>query len=188
MKNPVIGKFIALAGLAALGSAEVAQAQQPVCVQPADLNDAIIYAVPLAYDAAMRSCASSYATDSFMRTGAPTFVEEFRALQDDTWPGAMRFMQTFMTADAEDSGDAAITAMIASLPEENLRPFVDGIVVEMLGSEIKGDSCDPIAEGMELLSPLPAENVGGLVALIADLAKVDNPPICGTVTLESSAQ
>ncbi|MEE4200567.1 hypothetical protein [Erythrobacter sp.] len=187
MKPSLRANALALAGLVALAGAQPAQAQQPICVQSADLSDTVTYALPLAYDAAMRSCAASYGADSFMRTGAPAFVEGFRALQDDSWPGTFRFLRTFMAAEAS-GGDPAINAMIATLPEENLRPFVDGLVVQMIGGEIKPDSCGAIERGMELLSPLPAQNVAGLATFIAELADVDNPPICGTVTLEAAAE
>ena len=36
----------------ALASATAAQAQQQACVAPADLSDAVVYAMPIAYDAA----------------------------------------------------------------------------------------------------------------------------------------
>jgi hypothetical protein len=69
--------------------------------------------------------------------------------------------------------------MIAALPEESLRPFVDGLVGQMIAGEIKPDSCGKIERGLELLAPLPPENVAGLFAFIAELTELKNPPICG---------
>ena len=43
----------------ALASATAAQAQPPPCVQPADLADAVVYVMPVAYDAARTACARS---------------------------------------------------------------------------------------------------------------------------------
>ena len=68
--------------------------------------------------------------------------------------------------------------MIAALPESSLRPFVDGLVGQMIAGEIKPDSCDKIERGMELLSPLPPENIAGLLAFVAELSDIKNPEIC----------
>jgi hypothetical protein len=57
---------------------------------------------------------------------------------------------------------------------------VDGLVGQMIAKEIKGDSCGKIERGLELVAPLPAENIGGLFAFVAELADLKNPPICGS--------
>lgn len=175
MRLKVLASALAFSALA---TAQGAQARQ-ACVEPADLSDSVTYALPLAYDAAMRQCAREYATNGFMRTQGPAFVDRFRVKQDAAWPGAFRLLRAFMASDNGDESDAAMNAMIASLPEENLRPFVDGLVAQMIGSEIKPDTCGKIERGMALLAPLPAENVSGLVTFVAEMAELDEPPICG---------
>jgi hypothetical protein len=75
-------------------------------------------------------------------------------------------------------GNEDMGAMLAALPEDALRPFVDALVGQMIAGEIKPDSCGKIERGLELLSPLPAENVGGLVAFIVELSNRKSPPIC----------
>ncbi|MEM6493843.1 MAG: hypothetical protein AAF650_05635, partial [Pseudomonadota bacterium] len=57
---------------------------------------------------------------------------------------------------------------------------------QLIGEQIKPDSCGKIDRGVELMSPLPADNVSGLVAFVLELVKLDNPPVCkndGTVTV-----
>lgn len=178
-----ISRMIAPAlALAALATAQAAQAQQPMCVAAADLSDAAAYAMPIAFDAAQSACANRLPRDGFVATKGEAFIAKFRAGQDKTWPGAFRLIKTFMadeTSQAEGPGDE-FKAMIAALPDEALRPFVDGIVGQMIAGEIKGDSCTKIERGLELISPLPTENVGGLVAFIAELADLKNPAICGS--------
>lgn len=168
--------------IAALVTAQTAQAQQQACVAPDDLGDTVIYAMPIAYDAVSTKCASQLKTDGFMARSGGTFIDGFRARQNVAWPGAFRLLKTFMAQDnAEDGGtNANMTAMIAALPEESLRPFVDGLVGQMIAEEIKPESCGQIERGLELLSPLPTDNVAGLIAFVAELADLKNPPICGT--------
>jgi hypothetical protein len=171
-----------IAGAALLG-AQAAQAQT-ACVEPADLDDTIRYAMPTLYEAAMASCGDQYSPTGFMKTQGPAFADGFRALQSEAWPGTLRVIQLFAARGGE-AGDAAnpqeaeqMAALIAALPEDALRPFLDAMVLELVSGEIKPESCASIERGIELIAPLPPRNVSGLVAFIAEQAKVDNPPIC----------
>ncbi|MFN4019189.1 MAG: hypothetical protein ACK4IC_01580 [Erythrobacter sp.] len=168
----------------ALATATTAQAQQQTCIAAADLGDSVLYAMPIAYDAVGTTCAKQLKRDGFMATGGDAFIEKFRAKQDSAWPGAFRLLKSFMATEAagETGSDAELNAMIAALPEESLRPFVDGIVGQKLAAEIKPGSCTKIERGMELLSPLPAENVAALVAFILEIAEVKEPAICGAAS------
>ncbi|MDP5104307.1 MAG: hypothetical protein NWP98_10315 [Erythrobacter sp.] len=168
--------------LAALITSQTAQAQQPTCVAAADLSDAAAYALPIAFDATQTACANRLPRDGFVATKGEAFIAKFRAGQDKAWPGAFRLIKTFMADDASEAerpGDE-FKSMIAALPDEALRPFVDGIVGQLIAGEIKGDSCTKIERGLELISPLPTENVGGLVAFIAELSDLKNPAICAS--------
>lgn len=164
--------------LAALATAQTAHAQQQACVAPADLGDAVIYAMPIAFDAARTACANRLSRDGFMATGGEAFITQFRAGQNSAWPGAFRLLKTFMADESRAGADLDMTAMLSALPEDSLRPFVDGMVGQMIAAEIKGDSCAQIERGLELISPLPTDNVGGLFAFIAEMADLKNPPVC----------
>jgi hypothetical protein len=166
--------------LAALATAHTAQAQQKACVAPADLSDAVVYAMPIAYDAARTSCANRLSANGFMARRGESYIAPFRAGQSKAWPGAFRFLKTFMEQDAAagEAGGMDMKAMLSAMPEDSLRPFVDALVGQMIAEQIKGDSCGKIERGLELLSPLPSENVGGLIAFVVELADLKNPPVC----------
>ena len=172
--------FASALALVALATAHTAQAQQQTCVAAADLGDTVLYAMPIAYDAVSTTCARQLKADGFMARGGGKFIDNFRARQDSAWPGAFRLLKTFMAQNNAEKGgtDTDMTAMIAALPEESLRPFVDGLVGQMIAKEIKPDSCGKIERGLELLSPLPVDNVAGLMSFIAELADLKNPSIC----------
>ncbi|WP_324075748.1 MAG: hypothetical protein RSE14_02930 [Erythrobacter sp.] len=177
MKTRVLAPALAVLALA---TATTAQAQQQACVQAADLGDAVLYAMPLAYDAVSTTCGKQLKSDGFLARDKGRFIQSFRAKQDAAWPGAFLLLKTFMASDkaAEGGKDDGMAAMIAALPESSLRPFVDGLVGQMIAGEIKPDSCDKIERGMELLSPLPPENIAGLLAFVAELSDIKNPEIC----------
>lgn len=172
-------RFLAPAlALAAMTTAQAAQAQNQACVASEDLGDAVVYAMPIAFDAAQNACANRLSKTGFMATQGEAAIAPFRAGQDQAWPGAFRMLKTFMESKGGDT-DPGMTAMIASLPAESLRPFVDGLAGQMIAEQIKGDSCAKIERGLALIAPLPTDNVGGLVAFIAELADLKDPPICG---------
>lgn len=178
-------RFVAPAlALAALATSQTALAQGQACVARADMSDAVVYAMPIAFDAARNACANRLSRDGFMATSGDAYIAPFRAGQDQAWSGAFRFLKTFM---ANDRGEqAGMAEMIESMPEDALRPLVDALVGQMIAAEIKGDSCGKIERGLQLLSPLPTDNVGGLVAFLAELTNMKNPPIC-TVPAASGA-
>lgn len=167
--------------LAALAQASTAQAQaQQACVPPDDLGDTIIYALPIAYDAARTSCGKQFARDGFMARGGDKFIAGFRARQNAAWPGAMRTMQALIASQggAAKPGDLDLARLAKSLPPETLRPLVDGMMGQMIAGEIKPDSCGKIERAMELLSPLPVDNVAGLMGFILEIADIKDPSIC----------
>ncbi|MFN3988801.1 MAG: hypothetical protein ACK4IS_00935 [Erythrobacter sp.] len=165
--------------LAALAQASAAQAQQ-ACVPPADLGDTIIYTLPIAYDAARTSCAKEFARDGFVARSGEKFIAGFRARQNAAWPGAMRTLQAFL-AGQQNGGkgsDLDMAALVKSLPPEALRPLVDGLMGQMIADEIKPETCGKIERGLELMSPLPVDNVAGLMGFMLELADLKEPSIC----------
>lgn len=174
-----------LVALAALASAQAAQAQQQACVAPADLSDAVVYALPIAFDAARTTCANRLNRNGFMATKGDAYIAQFRSQQDKAWPGAFRMIKTFMADKAKEDAEASdvdIGAMMANMPEGALRPFLDALVGQMIAEQIKPDSCAKIERGLELVSPLPTENVGALVAFLVEVSDVKNPPVCTAAT------
>lgn len=187
----MIRRFIAPAlGFAALTSSQAAMAQQQACVAPTDLSDAVVYAMPIAYDAARNACANRLSRDGFMAMNGDAYIAPFRDGQSKAWAGAFRFLKTFMDKDGGGQGAVGgdMGAMLASMPEEALRPFVDALVGQMIAAEIKGDTCGKIERGMELLSPLPRENMGGLIAFLAEMTDMKNPPVCAATATTDTAR
>ena len=83
-------------------------------------------------------------------------------------------------------------AAFEQMPPEALRPLVDAFVGQMitndLAKDLKPSTCGDIAEAMELVAPLPPENIGGLASFLARVTGLDNPAVCGTPQAEQAAQ
>ena len=165
--------------LASLATAQTAQAQAQACVNPADLSDAVVYVMPIVFDAVGSACANRLSADGFMATRGEDYIAQFRAKQDRSWPGAFRFLKTITEKEGGNGKDDQMGEVMSSMPEEALRPFVDAMFGQKIAEEIKGENCSKIERGLELLSPLPVDNVGGLIAFVAELSDLKNPPICG---------
>jgi hypothetical protein len=164
---------------AAVGQAQAAQTQQ-ACIAPADLGDTMVYAMPIAFDAARTACARQLRSDGFFARGGERFIAGFRARQNTAWPGTFRTMKALLAEDASarKPGDIDILALTQSMPESSLRPFVDGLMGQMITEEIKPQNCGKIERGIELLSPLPVDNVAGLMGFVAELLGLDKPALC----------
>jgi hypothetical protein len=172
--------------LAAVGQAQAAQAQQ-ACIAPADLGDTMIYALPIAYDATRVACGRQLRSEGFFTRGGDRFISSFRARQNAAWPGAFRTMKVLLAEEGAKgkAGDLDILALAQAMPESNLRPFVDGLIGQMIAEEIKPENCGKIERGMELLSPLPVENVAGLMGFAVEMLGLDKPALCpGAITRE----
>jgi hypothetical protein len=180
MPNRMIAPVIALAALA---TAQTAQAQQQACVAPADLSDAVVYSMPIAFDAARTACANRLTRGGFMATRGEAYIAQFRAGQSKAWPGAFRLLKNFMAEQKQtEEGQSGmdVAAMLQGMPESAVRPFVDAFVGQMIAEEIKPDSCGKIERGLELISPLPTGNVGGLIAFLVEVSDIKNPTVCST--------
>ncbi|MBB3032852.1 hypothetical protein [Alteriqipengyuania lutimaris] len=176
-----------VAGTAAiLALAQPSLAQGTACVEPADLGDAVTYTMPLAMDAVQASCADALPGNSFVLSQGDAFAENFALLRGEAWPGARRFLMAFMENETGGAGEAAggnsasaIGQMIAGLDGDELRPFVDGIVREMIVQEIKPSTCGDIEKVLPLIAPLPAENFGTLLAtMIGVVGENENLNLC----------
>ena len=76
--------------LAALATAQGAQAQQQACVNAADFADGVIYAMPLAFDATRTACANRLDRSGFIATRGDAYIADFRAGQNRASPRRSR--------------------------------------------------------------------------------------------------
>lgn len=179
MKRTLLASTLALA---ALTTSQAAQAQQ-ACITLDDAADTVTYLMPLAYTSVVKNCKNEFSADSFLPSAdGRAFIDKFRAKQDENWPGTYRAIELMVASQGGE--DDSMAQIFGQMKPDDLRPFADAFIGQMLAEEIKPDSCGTIDRGVELLSPLPVENVGGLVSFILDLVGAEDLPICnadGTV-------
>lgn len=170
--------FTAIAALTALTGAQAAEAKQ-ACYASADLADTAIYMMPIAFDAAKSVCSKQFKPNGFMIKSGDKFIAPFRTKQAKSWPGAFRVMKV-QISQRSFSGmrGSDVVGLLSSAPESTVRPMVDSMLGQMIAGEIKPAHCSRIERGMELLSPLPSDNVAALFPLVADFAELTNFKVC----------
>jgi hypothetical protein len=69
--------------------------------------------------------------------------------------------------------------MFAQMPDSALRPFIDAMISSMVATKIKADNCADVERGLELLAPLPPENIAGIIGFVIELSDKDKAPKAG---------
>lgn len=151
----------------ALAVPTVAQAEKRDIPDPAAVASAARYAMPHVVSGIRTSCAPSLAPDGYLMANGDELVAKFADGSEAAWPGAKALLLEMASDDGENEG----AQFIAQLPDESLKPFVDGILTTMVVNEIDEGQCADIERGLELLDPLPAENVSGLIGFILEMVE-----------------
>lgn len=152
----------------ALAAASPASAQ-PDNLDPVAVAAASRYALPIAFDGYMRRCSASLQSTGYAKSNAPFLRTKFAEGSDEAWPAAK---SALMTMSAGEAGD--MSGMLDMLGDDALRPFVDGLVEGLVVQEIKLEDCEVIERGLEILDPLPAENVAALIGFMVEMGQREN--------------
>jgi hypothetical protein len=83
---------------------------------------------------------------------------------DTAWPAARVALLRLGGEDKSGMG-----AMLGKMPDSALKPFVDATISSMVATKVKPAQCADVARAIELLAPLPPENVAGLVGFIFEM-------------------
>lgn len=168
-------KIAAAAAIVAMMQPVAASAKP--CIQPAELSDAMIYVMPVAFDAFKSKCAGELSEDGFIAREGDAFRAKYQALHNQTWKGAYGFLKTFMNG--ESKSENQIADMFDAMPQETAQPFFDAIIKLKLSEEIKVKDCVKIEQVIEPLAPLPAENLGLFISrVVAAMPERREPKIC----------
>lgn len=154
--NVVSASFVA----ASLLAANPASAQADEDLDPAAVVAAVRYGLPFAFEGYMTSCFEILNSNGFAITNAPRLREKFVDGADAAWPGAKLLMMQFAEDEADEFG-----GLVDTLDDDPLRPFVDGLIEVMTAEEIEPESCEVIERTLEILDPLPADNLAAMVGL-----------------------
>lgn len=159
ISRALTGVALALAAL----SATPASAQLND-LSPKEIEAITKYGLPVAFDGFRQRCASQLSPDGFVMINEGRLEQKFAQGAQNAWPEAKSVLLNIASRDSDGASE-----MLAGLPDEALRPFVDGMVANLVAQEIKPEQCSDIERGLELLDPMPVENLAGLIGFIVEM-------------------
>ena len=168
-----------IAGLALLAAqgAEAAQPPQPAkCISRAQINDATLFLLPSALDALAVKCRATLPANAYLFTGGQALSKRLAAAGGDHWQGAMSIVTQL-------AGDKKLPT---GLSPDTARALIRDVLTNEVLNKLKATDCGRINEGLDILAPLPPENIGRMIALAIDIGgesdrakgKSGPPPIC----------
>lgn len=168
---------------ATLGLSHAAQAQsEPApCVEQPDIADASVFVMPVMLETLQSRCSAELSATGYLAREGSGLIERYRAMRDQTWPGTLRFFETFANNELAKSNNAPIAEignLFGEASDDIMQMMVTEVIRTKLAPEIKTKDCGRIERLLEILDPLPPENVGGAVALIMDMVQPENPSVC----------
>lgn len=157
-----------LAAAILLITPQMALAEEPAkpCLTRREAQDLTIFFVPTLLESAAGACEASLPANAFLRTGAIALADKHRPESELRWPGAKTALDKIGLAGTELSG----LDKMSSPKLDAAKLVMQGVIRLVLTDTIKPGDCPTIDELARALSPLPAENLGSLVALLLELS------------------
>ena len=158
--KPAIAALLA----AALPAPALAQAAEPPCLTAQEFTAVSTFALPGVIRGAAQRCTPVLPSSAFLRSQSENLAQRYSAGRDRSWPQAKAAF--FKIGGGMDPQAANL---LKAMPDENLKPFVEGAVTTMVGQQLPTDRCSAVDRLVMLLSPLPAESTAEVIGLAAGL-------------------
>lgn len=145
----------AVLALVASTQAAAAQTQEAApCLTRPELRGLVSYFLPTVLQSAITTCSQKLASDTYMLARAPQLLTSLEAGRPQSWP-----MAKAAFVKIGGGSDKSTADMFSKLPEEAVRPLIEAVIKEKIGSSIKPENCSDIDRVMAPLEPLPAANL-----------------------------
>lgn len=155
-----------MAALAALAIPGVAAAQEKPRLSEAEATAVARYAMPLVLEGFSEKCAASLDPTGYFGRDRSALMTRFSDNARGSFPAAKGALLKLVSTDDD-------TAFLRDLPDDAMEPLARAFVPRMVADKIEAESCGDIERAMELLAPLPAENMTAIVGLF--VARMTEP-------------
>jgi hypothetical protein len=152
----------AIAALAALALPATAEARD---LSSTETQAAVRYALPHLLAGIRSTCGPKLSQDGYLAKNGAALFDRYSQGSEAAWPAAR---SALMELGSEKNSDMA--QMFTQMPDSALKPFVDAMISSMVATKIKAGDCGDVERGLELLAPLPPENIAGLVGFVIEMA------------------
>ena len=170
--------LLALAGAAAfLVQPQLAAAQQ-ACVAEDEVKAMAIYAVPSMVRSVQLTCGAQLSQNGWLARDSGALSQRYAAMQGRVWPKAKAALLKMVNGPGVDARAAQTLATVANLPDQNIRPLVDALIVQEVSAKIPVAECGKIERIREAIAPIEPDVAGSLIGAAASLFADKAPAIC----------
>lgn len=174
----VFNRTIAAILVAALPAPAMAAAAEAPCLTAQEFTAVSTFALPGVIRGAAQRCSAVLPKDAFLSSQSESLANRYTAGRDRSWPQAKAaFLKMGGGADPQAAN------FLKAMPDESLKPFVEGAVTAMVGQQLPTDRCTAVDRLVMLLSPLPAESTAELISLAAGLGARSGQARLGKIAL-----
>jgi len=170
--------LLTLFGAAALLVQPQLAAAQTACIAEDEVSAMAIYAVPGMVRSMQLTCASELSQGGWLAQDGGALASRYTGLQSRVWPKAKAGLLKIVGAQGVDAQAAQTLALVANLPDENVRPLVDALIVQEVSARIRVTDCGKIERMMAAIAPIEPEVAGTLIGATAGLFAEREPLIC----------
>lgn len=132
------------------------------CIQPAEAQALMHFAMPDVLDGVMKQCQPHLAPTGFVAKSGAGMVARYRDGSDAKWPLAK-------TAFFKIAGKDATGMTMKAMPDSVLKGLISFGITAKATNEISSDNCGRVERLMEALSPLPPENTATVITLLLEI-------------------
>lgn len=156
---------------AAMASLSLMLLAAPAQAQPepggTGIQSAVRYGLPALFAGFRATCSAELADDGYVARNADRLAAKFAQGADAHWPAAR---ETLFMLGQDEGMDRE---MLREMPDDALKPFVTALLQQMVATEVKPAQCPDIERGLELIDPLPADNIAGVIGFMVEMAEHD---------------
>lgn len=143
----------------------VALLAQPATAQQLELTEQEMATVarigmPAAFRSLQAKCDPMLDSNAYIYARGEALHRRLLSVSNAAASGASRVIASVTARSSPAMGE-----IVGGMPPEVLRPYFDEMVAGMLTREIQTENCAAINRALELIEPLPAENLADLLAL-----------------------
>lgn len=160
MSRSIITALATAAVAACLPALAIAQSAKQ-CLTPKEAQGLITFALPDVITGVANKCSPSLPPKSYLSTNGADLAARYRAATAPNWPVAKQAMRKFIELDSD---------MMAALPDDALKGFFGAGVSTAIVKEIKLEQCGDIDRLMQVVAPLPPENMSALVGILLEIS------------------
>ena len=143
----------------------MAFAAEPPCLTTPEFAGLATYALPGVIGDVSHRCAATLPAGAFLTVNGEALAQRYGAAGPAVWPAAKA---AFLKLSAGAGPDAA--ALVAAMPDDSLQQFVAMAAGQVASKKLATDHCTAIDAAVQSLAPLPAENIGQLLAVLVSLS------------------